>query len=95
LEDLGVDGRVLLKCIFKKWDRSMYWFDLGMDTHRCRTVVNGVMNLRVSKMQRIFRLSWNILASQEGLCSMELIISILATSIKLILKPVSYRPNLT
>jgi len=38
-----------IKIIFEKWDRSMDWFDLGMDTHRCRAVVNGVMNLRVSQ----------------------------------------------
>jgi hypothetical protein len=28
LEDLGVDGRLILKCIFKKWDRCVGWIDL-------------------------------------------------------------------
>jgi len=33
LEDLGVDGRILLKCIFKKWDRKSWtgllWLRIG------------------------------------------------------------------
>jgi len=28
LEDPGVDRRIILKCIFRKWDRDMDWIDL-------------------------------------------------------------------
>jgi len=28
LEDPGVDGRIILKWIFKKWVREMDWIDL-------------------------------------------------------------------
>jgi hypothetical protein len=35
LEDTGVDGRVILKCIFKNCDRGMDWFDLAEDRGRC------------------------------------------------------------
>jgi len=66
LEDLGVDGRVLLKCVFKKWDRGMDCFYLGMDTHRCRTVVNVVMNLRVSQNAENFSTTWEHIGFSRG-----------------------------
>jgi hypothetical protein len=47
LEDPGVDGRILLKWIFEKWDGSMDWIDLSDDRDRRRDVVNVVMNLQV------------------------------------------------
>jgi hypothetical protein len=34
LEDLGVYGRIILKRIFKKWNRSMDWIDLAEDRDR-------------------------------------------------------------
>jgi hypothetical protein len=46
LEDSGVDGRIILKWIFKTWDGSMYWIELAQDRDRWRAVVNAVMNLR-------------------------------------------------
>jgi hypothetical protein len=66
LENLGIDGRVLLKCIFKKWDGGMDWFGLGMDTHRCRTFVDGVMNLRVSQSAKDFSTSWEHISFSSG-----------------------------
>jgi hypothetical protein len=46
LEDLGVDGRILLKRIFKKWDWDMDWIDLAQDRDRWWVLVNAVMNVR-------------------------------------------------
>jgi len=42
-----VDGRILLKWIFRKWDRDMDWIDLALDRDRWLALVNAVMNLRV------------------------------------------------
>jgi hypothetical protein len=48
LEDQGVDGRIILKLIFKKWDgEGMDWIDMAQDWDRWRAVVNAVMNLQV------------------------------------------------
>ena len=46
LEDPGVDGGIILKCIFRKRDGGMDWIDLAQDRDRWRTLVNAVMNLR-------------------------------------------------
>jgi hypothetical protein len=47
LEDPGVDGRIILKWIFKKWDGGMDWLDMAQDRDRWRALVSAVMNLRV------------------------------------------------
>ena len=47
MEDAGVDGRVTLKWIFKKWDGGMDWIDLAQDRERWLELVNVVMNLWV------------------------------------------------
>ena len=48
LEYLGLEGRIILKWIFKKWDGgAMNWIDTAQDRDRWRAVVNAVMNLRV------------------------------------------------
>jgi hypothetical protein len=43
LEDPGVDGRIILRWIFKTWE-----IDLAQVSDRWRAVVNAVMNLGVS-----------------------------------------------
>jgi hypothetical protein len=43
LEDLGVDGSILLKWILGGVD----WFHLAQDGYKWRAVVNVVMSLRV------------------------------------------------
>jgi len=44
----GVDGRIILKRILKKWYvGGMDWIDLDHYKDRWRTLVNAVMNIRV------------------------------------------------
>jgi hypothetical protein len=47
LGDPGVNGRIILKWIFKKWDRGMDRIELAQESDRWRALVNAVMNLRV------------------------------------------------
>jgi hypothetical protein len=45
LEDPGVDGKMILRWIFRKWDGGMDWIYLALDRDRCWAVVNAVINL--------------------------------------------------
>jgi hypothetical protein len=47
LRDPGVDGRIILRWIFGKWDGDMNWIELAQDRDRWRALVNAVMNLGV------------------------------------------------
>jgi hypothetical protein len=47
LIDPGVDGRIILKWVLKKWDGGTDWIDLGQDRDRWRALVNAGINLRV------------------------------------------------
>jgi hypothetical protein len=47
LKDLGVDGRIILKWIFKRLDGGVDWIDLAQDRDRWRALVYTVRNLRV------------------------------------------------
>jgi hypothetical protein len=48
LADPGVNGRIILKWSFKKWDgRDMDRIELAQDRAKLRVLVNAVMNLRV------------------------------------------------
>jgi ribosomal protein L34 len=47
LEDPGLDGRIILKWIFKQWDGGMDWIDMAQDRDRWRVLVNAEANLRL------------------------------------------------
>jgi hypothetical protein len=43
-----VDGRIILRWIFWKWDcGGMDWMELALDSDRWRAFVSAVMNLRI------------------------------------------------
>ena len=49
LEDPGVDGRIILRWIFRKVGCEVIdWIELAQDTDGWRALVNAVMNLRVT-----------------------------------------------
>jgi hypothetical protein len=45
LEDLRVDGRIILKWMLEEWNGGMDSIDLFQDTDRWRALANAVMNL--------------------------------------------------
>jgi hypothetical protein len=48
LGDPGIDGRVILRWIFRKWNvRSMDWIELAQNRDRWRAFVTAVMNFQV------------------------------------------------
>jgi hypothetical protein len=47
LKDPGLDGKVILKWIFKKWEGGVNCVDLAQNRGRWRVLVNAVMNVRV------------------------------------------------
>ena len=49
------------------------WINLVHNRERWKFLMNAVMNLRVPQNARNFLIAEDMLASQEGLCSMELV----------------------
>jgi hypothetical protein len=47
LEDPGVDGRIILKWLFGKWNGGMVCIDPAQDMDRWRPLVDAVMNIGV------------------------------------------------
>jgi hypothetical protein len=47
LEHLGVDGRIILKWVLKKWNGRRDWVCVVQDRDGWRALVNAVMNFGV------------------------------------------------
>jgi hypothetical protein len=47
LEDPGVKGRIIMRCILWKWERGMDWIDVAQDKDRWQALVNVVTNLQI------------------------------------------------
>jgi hypothetical protein len=48
LVDSGIDGRIILKCIFRKLDGGMEWIDMAQSMDRWRALLKAVMNIRAA-----------------------------------------------
>jgi hypothetical protein len=46
LEDPGIDGRIILRWIFRNWDWGMELIDMAQDRDKWRALVNSIMSLR-------------------------------------------------
>jgi len=47
LEEPGLNGRIILRWIFRNWDGGGDWIDLVQGSGRCRALVKAVINLQV------------------------------------------------
>jgi hypothetical protein len=47
LVDPGVDGKIILRQIFRKWKLELDWIELAKDRDNWRALVNGVINFWV------------------------------------------------
>jgi hypothetical protein len=47
LENLGVDGRIILRWIFRKWEWGLGWIELAQDREGWQALVNAVMKFCV------------------------------------------------
>jgi hypothetical protein len=72
LENPGVDGRIILKLIYKKCDGDVECINMAQDRDRCQAFVNEVMNFRFSLNMGNFLTSRQSVRFSRGLCSMEL-----------------------
>jgi hypothetical protein len=43
LEDLGVEGKIIIRWIIKKWDGGMDWIHLAQDRDSWQVLVNAVI----------------------------------------------------
>jgi hypothetical protein len=50
LEGPYVDGRIISRWIFKKWNGGLDWIDLAQDRERWRALVNEVTTFGTHKM---------------------------------------------
>jgi hypothetical protein len=73
LEDLGVEGKIIIKYIFKKWDGGVYWIHLAQNSDKWWASLKRVINSGVHKMLGVSWLDKRLLSSEEGLSSTELV----------------------
>jgi len=48
LENPGLNEKIILRWIFRKWFGGMDWIELAQDRYRWRALLNTALNLRVS-----------------------------------------------
>ena len=73
LENLGIDGIIILKLISKQQVGGLGWIGLAENGHKWQAHVNAVMNISFHKMWVFFCLAEELLASRERLCCMDLV----------------------
>jgi hypothetical protein len=49
LEDIGIDGRILLKQILEKWNEALGWIQLVQNVVQLQNFVDTVLNLQFHK----------------------------------------------
>jgi len=47
LKDPGVDGRITLRWIFRKWNGGTDWIDVAENGDRCRALLKVVWNYQL------------------------------------------------
>jgi hypothetical protein len=53
MEDPGVDGRIIVKGIFMKWDWGMGWIDVAQNGHKWRALVKAVIKFGFLKCREM------------------------------------------
>jgi hypothetical protein len=75
LDDLDVNGMVILKWIFEKWDGGTEWVVLAQVGNRWRNILNVVMQFMGHAIRGSLGLVGFLLASEQLLCPKEFIAS--------------------
>jgi hypothetical protein len=73
-KNLGVDGRNVEMDLKELLWKGVDWIHLAQDRDQWRALVNTVMNLRYHKVQGILVRAQQLPSSQEGACSMKLVV---------------------